>query len=255
MHKNNKKILILFLLISLTHILIYKTINLEFIFILSLLCLFFIKLYSKDFIKENFKQSELLIPLYIELGITKKLPFTQGYAASPDLLYTIKELIQRNNPKLILEAGSGVSTLISSYSVKKYGNGKVISLDHEKYFANITKEEIKKHKLETYAKVVHAPLVDYKGKFFWYDIKTLESIESIDLLIIDGPPAKGSKNARYPAIPLLFNKLKKGAIILLDDSKRKAEKTIVSLWKKEYDCFDYQYIDNSKGAFLIKKTK
>ena len=40
--------------------------------------------------------------------------------------------------------------------------------------------------------------------------------DKIDLFIIDGPPVNSSRNARYPAIPLLFDKIKKGSIILLD---------------------------------------
>ena len=37
-------------------------------------------------------------------------------------------------PDTILELGSGVSTIISAYCLKKIGNGKIISLDHEKEY-------------------------------------------------------------------------------------------------------------------------
>ena len=73
------------------------------------------------------------------------------------------------------------------------------------------------------------------------------------MLIIDGPPAKSSKNARYPVLPLLIGKLKKGAIIILDDANRNYERKIIEIWQKEYDCFKYTYINNSKGAYIIEK--
>ena len=75
----------------------------------------------------------------------------------------------------------------------------------------------------------------------------------IDFLIIDGPPSKGSHYARYPAIPLLFDKLSKDAIIILDDSKRKMEQEIVEKWKKEFDCFNFEYLDNDKGLYILRK--
>ena len=36
-----------------------------------------------------------------------------------------RDIIEKNKPSLIVEAGSGVSTLIASYSLKKYGGGKI----------------------------------------------------------------------------------------------------------------------------------
>ena len=88
----------------------------------------------------------------------------------------------------------------------------------------------------------------------WYDISKIESLDKIDFLIIDGPPSKGSKDARYPAIPLLFDKLSENAIIILDDSKRKMEQNVVKKWKQEFPKqFEYKYIDNDKGLFIIKK--
>ena len=53
----------------------------------------------------------------------------------------------------------------------------------------------------------------------------------------------------------MIEKLKKGSVIILDDANRKHEKQILNLWKKEYDCFDYNDIANSKGACIIKKIK
>ena len=47
--------------------------------------------------------------------------------------------------------------------------------------------------------------------------------------------------------------MKNGTIIILDDAKRKNEQETIHLWKKEYDCFDYEYIDTDKGLAILQK--
>ena len=93
--------------------------HLEFIFIILLINYLYAKLYSSDSIQKSYQQLETLIPLINDLDIKKSLPNTRGYAASPDYLSKINEIIKEKNPQLILEAGSGVSTLIASYALKK----------------------------------------------------------------------------------------------------------------------------------------
>ena len=258
MSMNKKKsidIFFLVFLICILHCAITRDINISFIFLIILIGIIYIKLYPKSIIEKNYRQLEILLPLFIDLEIKNKLPFTQGYAASPDFLYLIKDIIQKYKPKIILEAGSGVSTIIASYAMKKYSNGKIISLDHEEKYSENTKIEININNLDKYSTIIHAPLKKYNNGNIWYDIKGIKNIGEIDFFIIDGPPSKKSKNARYYALPLLIKKLKKGSIIILDDCKRKEEKHIISLWKKEFNCFEFEYIDNSKGAYIIKKTK
>ena len=239
--------------------------HLEFIFTILLINYLYAKLYPYDAIEKSYEQLENLIPLIHNLDIKKTLPNTRGYAASPDYLSKINALIKEKKPRLILEAGSGVSTLIAAYSLKKYmDDGRIISLDHNKKYAQKTIDELKKHNLEKYAKVIHAPLKKhtfpmsdlYSNYLVWYNIDdAIDEIDSIDLFIIDGPPAKNSKNARFPALPIMLDKINKGATIVLDDAKRKNEQETIHLWKKEYDCFDFHYIENDKGLSVIKKIK
>tara|TARA_Y100000996_G_scaffold630_1_gene570 strand:- start:467 stop:1240 length:774 start_codon:yes stop_codon:yes gene_type:complete len=253
------KALFIVTLICLIHILVFKHIDYSFIFIIFLISVIYIKLYSKDKIKEAYRQLEIYTTLINSLNIKKPILASNAlddYAANPDFLFLINDIINKYKPSVIVEAGSGVSTLICAYSLQKLSNGKIFSLDHDKDYQSIVKSSISEHYLDNFVESIHAPLVDYQNhNFKWYDIKELNRLNKIDLLIIDGPPVKFSKNIRYPAIPLLLNKIKKGAIIILDDCKRKEEKNVVSLWKKEFDCFDYKYIDNCKGAYIIKKIK
>jgi len=262
--KKNNLIKLIFLLISIFLFDIYLrnsllsefAHNFEFAILILLIGILYIKLYSKHNIKNSYKQLEILITLYNDLNISKIMPETNamdGYAANPDFLIIINNLIKKYKPSVIVEAGSGVSTLIAGYSLKKYSKGKIFSFDHDKKYANYTKEKIQEHQLQENAEVLFSKLINYEKKYLWYDVNLLEKIKTIDLLIIDGPPSKVAKNARYPAIPLLLDKLNKGSMILFDDCKRIDEIKIINIIKSEYNCFKYEYINNAKGAYLITK--
>lgn len=257
---NHLKLIFFALLTCSINILIHQKINYEFLFIIILLCFLYKNLYSKDNIKQSYRRLEILIPLINKLNIIKSIPKTNAlndYSASPDFLFSIVDIIEKYKPNIILEAGSGVSTIIASYGLKKYNpDGKIISLDHDKKYADTTKIEIKKHQLEQHSTIIHSPLIKYpKYKFKWYDIDNMIFENKIDLIIIDGPPSKSGKFARYPAIPLLLDKMSDKAIIVLDDAKRKNEQEVIGKWKEEFNCFDYQYENNDKGICIIKKIK
>ena len=248
------------ILISLLYIIISiqldNKVYIEFIILLLLMGFLYIKLYPKQKIKESYRQLEIYTTLVNALNIEKPLPGSNsldGFAANPDLLFLIYDTIKKYKPNVIVEAGSGISTLISAYSLKKISQGQIISLDHDKHFSSIITSEIDKHSLNDYAQVLHAPLISYpKNKFQWYDIIGLDKIDTIDLLTIDGPPVNSSNNARYPALPLLFEKLHKGSIIIIDDANRKYERKIFEMWKNEFNNIEFNYIENSKGACIIK---
>ena len=88
--------------------------------------------------RENAKQSTRQIEAFIQLNsllkFTASLPATRGWAASPDLLLSISQLVKEQKPKLVVELGSGVSTLV----VAKSGAKKVISFDGDADYAEQT---------------------------------------------------------------------------------------------------------------------
>ncbi|MEM7562861.1 MAG: class I SAM-dependent methyltransferase [Pseudomonadota bacterium] len=199
----------------------------------------------------NFRQQEALSGLYATLDIQHPLPRTRHTAASPDFLHFLANEIFRLRPRLIVEVGSGTSTLIAAYCLKKIGGGKIISLDHLEKYADITRDTLVSHQLQNFAEVRFAPIkaYDIEGtKHPWYDDAKLTDCESIDLLIVDGPPKMLAEKARYPAIPLLKDKLNPATIVLLDDGDRKAERQIVELWRSEFS-LEYHRIPTEKGAY------
>jgi len=209
----------------------------------------------KDEVKSQTHQVEALLSIHAFIKPVLPLPRTMGFAASPDFLSLVIETILKNKPELIIEAGSGVSTLVSAYCFKKIGKGKIISLDHEKEYADKTRDMIIAHGLQDFVEIVHAPLVDIEihgEKWKWYDISKINIEDSIDMLMIDGPPRKTQSLARYPALPLLYDKFNEKFNILLDDAQRKDEQKAVARWKDEYPKMLFNYLELQKGAFAIR---
>lgn len=215
---------------------------------------------QKNEIHKEFQQIEALFSIFSLLRINFPLPSMGGWAISPDLGKIIVDLVLEKKPKTIVEASSGVSTIIASYCLKQLGEGTVISLEEENKYAEVSNEALIKHGLQDIATVIHAPLeeIEIEGKkWIWYDLTKIKGIKPIDLLIIDGPAQYGrvEKMIRYPALPLLFESLSDDAIIILDDADRQDEKKIVELWLKQFNCFEVERIDTEKGTVILHRKK
>lgn len=211
--------------------------------------------------ENHFRQIESLLSLFFTVRPEYPMPNTRGFAASPDLLKKISETVLEKKPGLVVEASSGVSTLLIAYSLKRLGHGKVICLEHDEKYASITRGLIKTHGLEDLAEVRHAPLVNVKidGRdWLWYDVSGLESWlekndnKRIDLFIVDGPPNNIQEFARFPALPVMFEKMSADCMIILDDAKRKHEQQVVEMWKKMFAFSELEFVNFEKGAILIK---
>jgi len=75
------------------------------------------------------------------------------------------------------------------------------------------------------------------------------------MLIIDDPPSRMQKLARYPAIPILFHLLSEDVVVLLDDACRTDEREIIKLWLKELGAFSLEEIDTEKDAAILQRQK
>jgi hypothetical protein len=211
-----------------------------------------------DEVKKHYPRIEALFSLFFTIKPQLPLPETGKWAASPDFLKKVVEVAYTNPPEIVVEVGSGISTLIIAYCLKQIGKGKVISLDHSAKYAARSQHLIASHGLDKFAAVVYAPLIDYEinGEMWrWYDTSFLQLDGPIDLLVIDGPPGTIGKLARYPAIPLLYKQLGDDVKIMLDDGARKDEKEVVERWRKEFQDLTHEFLNLEKGAFLLYKQR
>lgn len=203
-----------------------------------------------------YRNIESLFSIFSFLRISAPLPAMREWAISPDFAKLIVESIRTRKPQLVVELGSGVSTLIAGYALKEAGSGTVISLDHDEHFAAVTKSNLSKHGLSRLAKVVHAPLhkVLLQGRtHLWYETGALAGLEDVDILIVDGPPGRLQELARFPALPLFWSHLRDNAVILVDDAGRADERKMVELWCREFPSLQIESIDTEVGALILTK--
>jgi len=209
-------------------------------------------------LEEERIQSQAIQSIYRYIEPRYPLPSMSRWTAFPDLAEHIIRVCMQNKPTCVVELGSGISTLITAYALEKYGpsDAKIISLDHSEKYSKVTRELLKEHELEHRAEVIYAPLqttLINEASYSWYGLDDLELSHKIDLLLVDGPPVKTNKMARYPAIPLLYKYFSKHCVILLDDAARKSEQDSVQHWLDEYPDLVHTYIGNKKGLSIIKR--
>ena len=207
--------------------------------------------------EQNSNQMAAMQALYSIFKFKAPLPSTRKMAASPDFLKLLVDTILTEKPKLVVELGSGISTILTGKAIEKNGNGKLISVENDDKYAELTRRNVSLEKLSDIAKVVTAELKlqTINGQnYMWYDHSFKNEInQSIDLLIVDGPPKILNKNARYPALPLLKDHFSDNIIILIDDGKRKDDSNTVNRWISEWCHFESEFITTEKGAYILRK--
>lgn len=207
-------------------------------------------------VKRTFRQSEALANLYAILPIEHALPASRGFPASPDLLLFLVDLVDRHRPKVIVECGSGLSTLCFALALRRFGiDGRVIALEHLDGYAEQTRELLRRHGVDDIAEVRTAPLEDvtFGGDTTpWYARSGWQDLRDVDLLLVDGPPATLGPLARYPVVPFLLDALSPGVQIVLDDYDRPKERAILQRWQEEHPgLFEVLTVPLEKGAALV----
>jgi predicted O-methyltransferase YrrM len=205
----------------------------------------------------NYRQIESLFSIYATLNVAQPLPPMRGWGVSPDFASVVISLIHDVKPQNIVECGSGVSTLLMGYTLKQEG-GSIISLEQEKHYADITRANVNRHGLGDFVSVRHAPLKRVmigQKPWLWYDLDALDDVKSIDMVIVDGPPGNIQRLARFPALPVLAERLSDKAVIVLDDTFRHAEKEIVARWLQEFPGFTAETVGTEKGTVILRKSE
>lgn len=202
---------------------------------------------------QNLQQIELLS---YELALERPLPPLRGWVASPDVLLALTHHVRRFKPSVVVECGSGASTLVLAQAAKLNGRGQVYSIEHDGEFAQQTRHMLEEYGVADWAEVIHAPLrqTEIAGeRWEWYDRESLPETPPVDLLFIDGPPADAPKPlARYPAGPLLFPRLSPRGVVFADDTNRPGETEILRRWAREFPALNHHRHFCEKGCFELR---
>lgn len=195
---------------------------------------------------------EALRALCTQLGLQTSIDYDPDWSAAPDFLDLIVRHALALRPETLVECGSGVTTLMLARCCQINGTGHVHSLEHQASFAARTREALARHALSAYASVIDAPLPAVKlscQAFHWYDLAGLTA-QNIAMLVIDGPPGKLQPNARYPALPLLQDRLAEHCTVILDDAAREDERLCVTMWQTALPHLDHHHVALERGCSL-----
>ena len=86
----------------------------------------------------------------------------------------------------------------------------------------------------------------------WYDLSKAVVPNSVDLLLVDGPPGEVGPQSRYPAFPLLEQFLSDSALIVLDDGRRQEEQQIVTRWASNSSMTEIKHIQHERLPYVLK---
>lgn len=167
----------------------------------------------------------------------RPLPALRGWMAEPLLLLGVWELILKRRPVRVLELGSGLSTLVMAYALEKTGQGHLVALENAMDYAAVSRQMLADHGLAGRARILDAPLRQWRlggNAHSWYSLDGHDLDGPFDMLFVDGPAGYLGSQARWPALPLLCERLADGAIIVVDDAGRAQEGRMLQRWLREY---------------------
>jgi predicted O-methyltransferase YrrM len=193
--------------------------------------------------RDQTSEVEALLQLFQDFQPRAPMPLSGHWALNATGLLELMFLLNTKHPKVVLELGSGTSTVWMAYAMERIG-GRIVSVDHDRAYANRTRWLLNAHGLDGVAEVREAPLssVNVDGEEFqWYDMAAFEEVGDIDFLMVDGPPGGLGQDARYPALRILESRLSPVATVVLDDAYRADEQHIIARWLETVDGLEREH--------------
>lgn len=196
----------------------------------------------------------ILQPLLTDLPY---LPFNGGALRPICIAYILNEIII-NQRKMILEFGSGLSTIMMARLIKKNNlDVKIFSVEHNQEWASIIERYLEKENLRQYVNIIRTDLKEIKtnlGNVNWYEYNTIINNinhNKFDLIIVDGPPANAEniKYSRYPALINMTDNFEEDFCLILDDANRKGEQQIIKSFLDMNQDLSFSLISNTIAVF------
>jgi hypothetical protein len=226
------------------------------------------------------RQLEAFIGIQNFMATGESLTKFHGWPISPDLGLFLLERIKTYSYDLIIEFGSGTSTLLFAKALSMQTRDgcepenwknhpltkRLMSFEHDAKYHGDTHRRLGSTSGAATADLIHAPLVDWcddTGSYRFYDCDAplravsscLGSGKARILVLVDGPPGKTCAKARYPAVPHVFSRLGRHHIdVVLDDANRSDEKAVIELWRTFWRTrgvrFEESTVALEKGLYL-----
>jgi len=206
--------------------------------------------------RADYEQLEAYIDLRSLIRPRAPMPALRGWAASPDVMRVLAQTAFRERPELIVECGSGTSSVWLGYVAERTGVTRIVSLEHDERYAETSRDLVRAHGLDHLVEVRYAPLTDWthgERTYAWYDPRAFKDLSGIGLLFVDGPPGTTGPLARFPALPLLMSRCADDLVVVLDDSAREEETAVSDRWLEEYPELERSVLRFEKGAHVLTR--
>jgi len=181
------------------------------------------------------------------------LPYLGSWKADIGLLKLLVDQIEQHRPRLVVEFGTGASTLVLARALQRNGGGALISFEQHTDFVEATRKWLADHGLHADLRV--AALAPSPGGWpgLWYNHGPLP--DGIELMLIDGPPWSVHPLTRGAAATL-FDQVAPGGTVMLDDAARPGERLVARRWRQLHPDFRWR-LDKSgaKGTLIGRRRK
>ena len=163
------------------------------------------------------------------------------------------------DPRIIVELGSGASTLVIARRLAHHGRGHLYSIDHQMGYQDSVQANIERAGLSAYVTFVCAPLAEhiYAGEtVHWYDTSVILGhlgTAKASLVLVDGPPS-AREETRWPAIYALAPVLGPQTQFIVDDGRRTGETRLARRWCGDFPSAELYWLDTVRGAWLVKNA-
>lgn len=176
------------------------------------------------------------------------LPHLGSWKADVGFLELLTDHIEENKPETIVELGVGASSLVMARGLQINGRGRLVGYDQHGDFVKATSQWLRDNGLDS--SLNHAPLGlpprGWPGR--WYQLSNVP--ESIDLLVIDGPPWAIHPYVRGAAEDL-FDRISIGGTVMLDDAARPGERVVARRWRRNWPNFEFKLIHPGYKGTLV----
>ena len=176
------------------------------------------------------------------------LPNLGSWKADTGLLTLLADHIEEQRPRLVVEFGTGASTLVIARALRKAGGGRLISFEQHADFVEATRAWLADYGLQADLRAVPLTAAPEGWPGLWYAHGPLP--KNIDLMLIDGPPWTIHPLTRGAAATL-FDRISPGGTILLDDAARPGERVVARRWRKARPDFDFRLCKGGTKGTLI----
>lgn len=173
-----------------------------------------------------------------------------GWALDPWTAHELAAHLDRTQPRTVVEAGSGASTILLAEYAARTG-ARIVALEHHPTHAALTADSLHERGLADFVDLRRANLVQHNtaaGTFRWYDT---ELPDRVDFALVDGPPGTVGRGA---ALFALWPSLTGDWTVWVDDGARDGERAAVKAWERHMP-ITTRTVDLPKGLTVITDAR